>query len=151
MAALDAYDLSDMAVVNRLAIDLTAEEAGALKTYAIHHLATSAAFCGDVLVDKSGRTPETIGEAIDFTLEREARLAAERKGRDLSQFSPVARYRIALDKLIDARDTAINDREELLIAQEMGLLNATHNTVELDKLITRLEAQIAELRANPPA
>ena len=150
MAALDAYDLSDMAVVNRLAIDLTAEEAGALKTYAIHHIATSAAFCGDVLVDETGREPATIGEAIDFTIKREARLAAERRGPDLSEFSPIARHRIALDKLIEERDSAIGDKEELLMAQDLGYIDDTYDTAAFNRQIERLNAQIAELSANPP-
>lgn len=69
---LSDVDLSDMHAVQQVRARLNDEDGVAFANYVVKHQIASAAFCGRSLVGPEGRPPETIGEAIDLALAREA-------------------------------------------------------------------------------
>ena len=148
-ASLTAYDLANRDVVNGILGELSPQERGPFLTYTIHHLATSKAFCGDVLVNKNGREPATIGEAIRLTIAREEELSRTPEVIDPATLNPVVRYRLKLGELESERGLLIDDREALLMTQEDALDGAEYK--ELQVQIVALTEEIAAFRQTAPA
>lgn len=147
-APLSAYDLSDRDVVNAVLSELAPQQRGPFLTFTIHHLASSKAFCGDVLVDKSGREPITIGEAIRMTVAREAERNRQPEIVDPATLSPVVLYRMRLNELLEEREMLVDRREMLLMIGD-----AVDRPARIDDLETQIAAlaeAIAALRATAP-
>ena len=72
-------DLGDPETIQRIRIHLSANDRGAFNDYVFRHYAASRTFCGRALIRPDGKSPETIGEAIDLTLARDAE---ERQARN---------------------------------------------------------------------
>lgn len=147
-APLSAYDLSDRNVVNAVMRELTPQQRGPFLTYTIHHLATSKAFCGDVLVDRNGREPATIGEAIRMTVAREAERNRQPEIVDPATLSPVVRYRMRLNELLDEREMLIDRREMLLMIGDGA--SRPERIAELETQIAASTEAIAALRTTAP-
>lgn len=99
-------NLADMDVVQDIRGRLAPEDRSVFGTYVIRHAATSPSFCGEVLVDRDGRMPRTIGEAIDLTVLREER---DRRERLAAKRPPTA-----AEALRRQRDSLILGKEALI-------------------------------------
>jgi hypothetical protein len=82
---LDEVDLSDMAEVQRLGQSLTPAERPAFATFVAIHGRAAAGNCGLTLGGREGRTPETIGEAIEAM---QTRLAALQQPPAVADVAP---------------------------------------------------------------
>ena len=98
---LSDIDFSDNTAVAELLAELPAAERSHLQSYMIHHLASSKAFCGEALVDETGRQPLTIGEAIRLTIARDLEIARERLPLAEQGYSELAIKQIEHDELAD--------------------------------------------------
>lgn len=105
-------NLADMEVVQDIRGELPPEDRALFSTYVVKHVATSRLFCGEVLVDRRGREPRTIGEAIALTAMREDDLRRERLAaeRPPTAIELVERER---DGLVAARESLIARRTQL--------------------------------------
>lgn len=65
-------DLTDMSTVRDIRAGLGPKEGIAFANYVVKHVSTSSNFCGHVLLGPQGKPPSTIGEAIEFTLAKDA-------------------------------------------------------------------------------
>lgn len=146
---LAAYDLADRAVIAALLEELPAHQRGPFATYTIHHLATSKAFCGDALVDARGQLPVTIGDAIRLTVAREAERNRKPAAVDPATLSPVVRHRMALNDLLDQRETLVDKRELLLMTGD-GDKGQAERLAQLEAELASSAAAIDRLRAAAP-
>ena len=136
-------NLADMDVVQDIRGRLAPEDRPVFGTYVIRHAATSPSFCGEVLVDRDGRKPRTIGEAIDLTVLREER---DRRERLAAERPPTA-----AEALRNRRESLIA-RKEMLIGRQT-LLHATHGPAarempewaEIEAGMADYDAQLAAL------
>ena len=113
---LSRIDLTDMKTLQEIRSRLSPEEGAALASYAIRHSASSHSFCGEALLGSNGKPPETVGEAIELALVRDA---AERR-----QAVEAARPKTPLDNARDRWETLISERDMVIDAQSM--LRAKH-------------------------
>lgn len=145
--ALGGLDLNDPRVLQRLQSGLTPTERGAFAVYALRHWPSSRYFCGEALVDSSGRIPKTVGEAIAQTLAREEADAAAKRARErpVDPVEQMLRNRneaLTRRDLIIARqnvaqmqpDTSKNRAERAAIAGELN---------EIERLIRKLDKDLA--------
>lgn len=102
-------DLSDMEVVQEIRHSLPPEDRPVFSTYVVKHVATSSSFCGETLVDRNGREPRTIGEALALTVLREERDRRER----LAAERPLSATELARRE----RETLVGRREALIARQ----------------------------------
>jgi hypothetical protein len=141
-------DLSDMGVVQEIRQNLPPEDRPVFSTYIVRHLATSSSFCGETLVDRNGREPRTIGEALVLTVMREERDRRER----LAAKRPLSAPELARRE----RDLLIGQREALL-ARQTYLFSTQGPGVQQLPEWDAITAQIAEIdgklkaRASAPA
>lgn len=112
--ALAGLDLSNPAVIARVSKDLPQKQRAALATFALLHWPESRAYCGRPMF-KGADQPDTVGEAIDKTIEFETSLARKRveEKRPPSIFEQQAQYQREL----------VHEFEELTLEREM--LNST--------------------------
>lgn len=103
-------DFSDMDVVQGIRQNLPPEDRPVFSTYVVRHVATSSSFCGETLVDRNGKEPRTIGEALALTLLREERDRRER---------------LAAERPLSATEAARRDRETLIGRKEALLARKT--------------------------
>ncbi|WP_228243763.1 hypothetical protein [Porphyrobacter sp. GA68] len=147
---LAAFDLTQPAVVESVLAELPPESRGAFATFTIHHLASSTAFCGDVLVNEAGREPATIGEAIRLTIAREADLRRDEQAVDLAALSPAERREYRLAQLLEAHEHLV-DRRENAIMLNGDAVRQEEAFRHLEQEIARSRADIAAMRAATPA
>jgi hypothetical protein len=146
---LSAYDLTDRDIVNSVLSELSPQQRGPFLTYTIHHLASSKAFCGEVLIDKQGRQPSTVGDAIRLTVAREVELARKPDVVDPSKLNPVERYHFELQALQKEREQLIDRREDMLMIDPNVKNTSRHK--EIEAKIATSSQEIAALRATAPA
>ena len=143
---LKLYDFTDMQVVADVASRLAVEERGIFKTYAIEHLASSDRFCGEKLVSLDGREPLTIGDAIDFTIERQKRDAELLAAQDLNNYSPQARRFIAIEELESRRDELVGERETFrMLSSDPDGIEETAEWKRFERRIAEVDAELAQL------
>lgn len=70
--ALADLDLSDMQTVEAIRNQLSEQDGQAFASYIVRHHVKSANFCGQPLKRSDGKGPETVGEAIDLAMRRDA-------------------------------------------------------------------------------
>lgn len=109
---LAGLDLNDSATIARLQRGLSREDSGALAVFALRHWPASRAFCGEPVVDSSGRLPTTVGEAIALTKAREQADAAAA----LARAQPASPG----ERLLEERDREISQRDALLARQQVA-------------------------------
>ena len=141
---LGGLDLNDSRTVARLQSGLSSQDRGALAVYALRHWPGSRAFCGEAIVDNSGRLPQTIGEAI--------RLTKAREQADETAALERARPRSEGEKLLEQRDLEISQRDALLARQQVAMVMAKNKRAraEIDSIaqdLTRVEKRIDEINA----
>jgi hypothetical protein len=127
--------LGDMAVLQELGQDLSAEERALLATYSIAHWPGSSAFCGEVLIDQSGRQPSTIGEAIAMTKARET--ARE------EQLARAALPKTPLEELLERRSFLEGQQEQLFVQKEL-MLNEHGNAARQTASWAAIEREIVQ-------
>lgn len=145
---LAAYDLTDRDVVNSVLTELSPQQRGPFFTFTMHHLASSKAFCGEVLVDKQGRQPSTIGDAIRMTIAREESLNRRSNIVDPAKLKPVERYYFELRTLQEQREALIDRREDMLMIDPDA--KGTSRYEDIEAKIARSSQEIASLRATSP-
>jgi hypothetical protein len=109
---LAGVDLSDLAGVQKLGRALDAAERTALVTYAMIHAPGAAGFCGQKLVDRRGKDPQTIGEAIKLTLAREAQIR-DAQISSQAEMTPIELAAQEWDRIVDQRELIIHRRNVL--------------------------------------
>jgi hypothetical protein len=114
--------LNDMRVLEELGQTLTREERAALATYSIAHWPDAPGYCGEVLANKQGQTPQTIGEAITMTQAREAERA--------ERLAAAALPKTPIDKLLAEKHQLTGQQEQLYI--QMELLESAHGAAAQD-------------------
>ena len=135
-------DLADMDVVQDIRGELPPEDGALFSTYVVKHVATSRFFCGEALVDKNGKEPGTIGEAIALTALREDDLRRERLAaeRPLTTAESLRRERVRLE-----------GTKEALIARQTHLYSihgpAAQQLPEWDSINDEMEEADAQLQA----
>lgn len=147
---LATFDLSQPAVIEAVLARLPAESRGAFATYTIHHLASSSAFCGDVLIDERGQEPVTVGEAIRLTIAREAELAEEPEVIDPATLNPVDRHRYELAQAVEAHGYLIDERENALMIEGEGA-RGEEAFIQMEEEIATSTKRIAAIRKAAPA
>ncbi len=110
--ALASIDLADDHEVVDVIAALDRADRGPFRSYLLHHLATSSSFCGERLIDATGKEPVTVGEAILLTKQRDARRAIALKPLVEQGYSEVAIKQIALDELSDRREELLMQRQD---------------------------------------
>lgn len=141
--SLADYDLSSSAVTVALIQNLDDADRAPFRQFLVHHMATSAGFCGEALFDEQGAPPATIGDAIRLTRLREERLAMEGQPFDAASLTPEARRAIELDRL-HRRRGELND---LIANAEMA--GDPRTIAENRQRIAQITEQIDRLSANP--
>lgn len=145
---LTAYDLTDRNIVNSVLTELAPQQRGPFLTFTVHHLASSKAFCGEVLIDKQGRQPSTIGDAIRMTIEREEALKRQPEVVDLATLNPVERYHYDLTVLQKEMGSLIDRRENMLMINPDAKTSAKYKDLVAE--IDSSAKEIAALRASAP-
>lgn len=141
---LAEVNLADMDVVQEIRGKLPPEDRPVFGTYVVRHAVTSPSFCGEVLVDRNGRQPRTIGEAIDLTVLREEEDRRER----LAAKRPLT----AAEAVRSQREFLIGQKEALI--GRRTLLDATHGPAarkmpeweEIEAELADYDAQLAALQ-----
>ncbi|TCD05328.1 hypothetical protein EYB45_07570 [Erythrobacteraceae bacterium CFH 75059] len=146
--ALADLNLSDPRVVEDVLSDLPADDRGAFSTFVVHHLATSKAFCGEVLLDEQGRQPTTVGEAIRLTRLREERLNAVPEVVNPDRLDPDARHQYELAALLEAHRRLVDSRETLMMVSGE---KARDRVAQLDREIAVAAERLEQARAAGPA
>ena len=108
---LDDVDLSDMGIVQGIRAQLSVEDGATFANYVVKHSVSSQNFCGRPLIGASGKPPETVGQAIDLTLVRDAE---ERKAL-IDARKPKTSWELKQAKW----DDLIFERDMLIDAQTM--------------------------------
>ena len=70
--ALSDIDLSNMQTVQTIRERLSPQEGAAFADYVVRHHIKSAHYCGQPLLNNDGEAPDTVGEAVDLTVRRDA-------------------------------------------------------------------------------
>lgn len=145
--ALAEVNLADMDVVQEIRSNLPPEDRSAFGTYVIRHAVTSPSFCGEVLVDRHGRQPQTIGEAIALTVmreeeERQERLAAK---RPLTAAETVRRER---EFLIFQKEALIG-RRTYLDSMHGPAAQQLSEWAEIEVKLADYDARLAALQPSP--
>ncbi|MFN3619714.1 hypothetical protein [Sphingorhabdus sp.] len=112
--ALTDVDLRDMEAVAAIRAQLLPHERAAFASFLVRHHISSANFCGQPLISTHGRAPETIGEAVDLAIDRDA---AEAKALAEANKPKHPRHRAKeeWDNLITARDILMDSQSRLRI------------------------------------
>lgn len=140
-----SLDLSDTKVLARLGKSLSVRERGALATYALLHWPGSKAFCGQPVF--SGAQPQTIGEAIDKTLQFEGDLAAKRAA-ERAPLSPVEQRAAEERALIDEFDQLTLDHD-MLITSDLPPKELASKLREIDRKMEANRIARRDLAARP--
>lgn len=138
-------DLSDSQVLSRLGEHLSVRERGALATYALLHWPGSKAFCGQPVF--RGPQPQTVGEAIEKTLEYESDLAAKRAAESAPR-SPIEQREWEERTLIDEFDQLTLDRD-MLTTSDLPKAELTKKLKEIDRKMEENRRARRELAAKP--
>lgn len=140
---LTEYDLSNSSVTVALIQDLAEVDRAPFRQFLVHHMATSAGFCGEALFDENGAPPVTIGDAIRLTRLREERLAMDGQPYHAASLTPEARRAIDLDQL-HRRRGELND----MIAKAQ--MSGDGETIAEDRRrLTQVDKQIERLKSKP--
>lgn len=121
---LAGLDLNDGRTLARLQRGLSPQDSGALAIYALRHWPGSRAFCGEAVVDQSGRLPQTVGEAVRLTKAREPVEAAAAAAR--------AKPASQGEQLLEQRDLEISQRDALLARQQIALMKPRDKQTQLE-------------------
>lgn len=144
---LGGLDLNDPQVLERLQSGLTPAERGAFAVYALRHWPSSRYFCGEALVDSSGRMPKTVGEAVAQTLAREEADAAAKRARE----RPLGR----IEQMLRDRNEALSRRDVIIARQNVARMQPDNNKSraeraaiadeldEIERLIRKLNRDLA--------
>lgn len=138
-------DLADSQVISRLGEHLSVRERGALATYALLHWPGSKAFCGQPVF--RGPQPQTVGEAIEKTLEFEDDLASKRAAERAPR-SPIEQREWEERTLIDEFDQLTLDRD-MLTTSELPKAELTKRLKEIDRKMEENRRARRELAAKP--
>jgi hypothetical protein len=112
---LGDVDLSDMSTVQEIRSRLDAKEGVAFANYVVKHISTSSSFCGNLLLGPKGKPPSTIGEAIEFTLAKDAE---DRRASQMAiKLKPYWELEQKKNQLANQRD---------LLVDMQGILRAEH-------------------------
>lgn len=105
--ALAEVDLGDVQAVQSIRSQLGADDARAFASFVARHHVESANFCGRPPLMRSGRLPETVGDAIDLAAQRDA---MDRAALRLAQAPKHPRQlaREEWDRLIRDRDMKLD-------------------------------------------
>ncbi len=134
--ALADLDLRDMQTVQAIRTQLGEQDARAFASFVVRHHVKSAGFCGQPLQDSRGKPPETVGEAIDLAVRRDA-LELQAKMAALAPKHPRELAQEAWDDLVRERDLGVDAQSRLRM--EYG--DAAVRRPEW----ARLEASLAEI------
>lgn len=145
---LAAYDLTNRDVVNSVLTELAPQQRGPFLTFTVHHLASSKAFCGEVLIDEQGRQPSTIGDAIRMTIAREEALNRKPATVDPATLSPTDRYHYEMGLLEKQMGGLVDRREDMLMVNPEAKTSAEYKDIEVR--IASAARDIAALRASAP-
>lgn len=141
---LAGLDLNDSRTLARLQSGLSSQDRGALAVYALRHWPESRAFCGEAVVDTSGRLPRTIGEAIQLTKAREQADTAAALAR--------ARPKSDGEKLLEQRDFEISQRDALLARQQVAMAmlkskRARSEMASISRDLAEVDKRLGEINA----
>lgn len=134
---LAGLNLNDPRVVARVQDGLPAQERGTFALYALTHWPLARSFCGENLTDQSGSLPETVGDAVAFTIDRQRRdMAAAERNRPKSRGDAILAKR---DEQISERD-AIVARIQVARSQPKNFSSSDLRNLEeeLEKIDRRL-------------
>lgn len=133
---LSDVDLSDMRTVQEVRAQLNAEDGVAFANYVVKHHIASANFCGRTLARSDGKPPETIGEAIDLALAREA--------EDRRAFEIASKPKHPRELAQQHWDDLISERDFLIDAKSM--MRGKHGTAaERQSEWSSIETQLADV------
>lgn len=144
---LASLDLADMGVVQNLGRNLAPDERVAFNTYIAIHRPDGPGFCGERLVDKQGKEPATVGEAINLTL---ARIEADKALRRAAA-QPKSPAEMAQEKkeFLLAQREQIEVRRSLLFAQYGPDAERMPEWREIDRELAEYDRQLAGQVASP--
>ena len=140
--ALSDVDLSDMHTVRTIRSQLAPKDGIAFANYVVRHHAKSASYCGQPLRNADGKAPETVGEAIDLAVQRNA------LERQVSIAPEPPKHPRTLAK--ENWDNLIRDRDFMLDSQARLRLeygNAAKRRPEWKPLETRMAENDRKLMA----
>lgn len=110
--ALSELNLRDMQQIQAIRQQLGPQDGRAFADYVTRHHVTSANYCGRPLMDAHGKAPETVGEAIDLAMRRDA-LELQALLASTAPKHPRQLAREAWDSLIRDRDIKVDARAQL--------------------------------------
>ena len=110
--ALSELNFRDMQQIQTIRQQLGPQDGRAFANYVLRHHVTSANYCGRPLMGADGKAPETVGEAIDLAMQRDA-LELQALLASAAPKHPSQLAREAWDNLIRDRDIKVDARAQL--------------------------------------
>jgi len=110
--ALSEINLRDMQQVQTIRNRLGSQDGRAFANYVMRHHVSSVNYCGRPLLSAQGKAPETVGEAIDLAMRRDA-LELRALLVTTAPKHPRQLAREAWDSLIRDRDIKVDARAKL--------------------------------------
>lgn len=110
--ALSDLNLRDMQQIQTIRNQLGPQDGRAFANYVMRHHVTSANYCGRPLLSAHGQPPETVGEAIDLAMRRDA-LELKAVLAATAPKHPRQLARAEWDSLIRDRDMKVDARARL--------------------------------------
>lgn len=133
---LDGLDLNSPAVIAQVSAGLPQNQRAAFATFALFHWPESKAYCGRSMF-KGALQPDTVGEAIDKTMEFETALARKR--------TEEKRAGSGFEQLVARKQRLVNEFEQMMIEREM-LASAGLSPEVRDRRAGELERRLADNR-----
>lgn len=136
-------DLSDMSTVQGIRSQLTAFEGAAFANYLVKHRSASAHFCGHKLVGPEGNPPVTVGEAINFTLAKDAE---DRRALEIAtRLKPFWELEQQRRDLTDRRDMLV-DVQSRLRAEHGAAAERFKQWRSIDASLAEVNRRLVELK-----
>lgn len=142
--ALADVDLRDMQAVAAIRAQLQPQERAAFANFIVRHHISAANFCGHPLINASGRAPETIGEAVDLAMVRDA--AEARALAEASQPKhPRQSAKEEWDNLITARDIMMDSQSRLRIEHGEKVVSRSE-WITLTKKMAEIDRKLVAMK-----
>lgn len=136
-------DLSDMTTVQEIRSQLNAQEGAAFANYLVKHRRTSSSFCGRILIGPKGKPPATIGEAIEFTLAKDAE---DRRAAEMAiKLRPFWELEQQWKQLGDRRDMLV-DMQSMLRAQHGAAAVRLSQWNSIEASLADVNRRLSELK-----
>ena len=142
--AIADLDLGDMQTVQAIRNKLSEQEGRAFASYIVRHHVKSAKFCGRPLLRSDGKEPETVGEAVDLAMRRDAL----ELGAQMAVWAPkhpreLARQ--AWDDLIRDRDIKIDAQARLRMQYGDGAIHQPE-WKSLEASLAEIDRQLVSMK-----